>query len=99
VELSEVLDRFPQVFSEAPSLRKLVKHRILIKDGFQPKQLKAYKISEQFIAKVSPQSSGLLRPGFIEQRNLPKTSPTVCILKKSAGSDGKRDTRIAIDYD
>jgi hypothetical protein len=66
VELLHVLDQFPETFSEIPGLRSAVEHRIPIKEGFQPKRLKAYKVPTHFKSEVSRQINELPRLGFIK---------------------------------
>ena len=65
-ELLEVLDRYPDVFSEVPGLCTVLEHRIPIRYDFQPKRLKAYKVPEHLKAEVARQVRELEQLGFIE---------------------------------
>ena len=66
-ELLEVLDRYPEVFSEVPGLCTNIEHRIPIRQDFQPKRLKAYKVPEHLKAEVTRQVQELEQLGFIER--------------------------------
>ena len=96
-ELLEVLDRYPEVFSEIPGLCTVIEHRIPIRSDFQPKRLKAYKVPEHLKAEVARQIHELERLGFIERSTSPMASPIVCGLK-AKDKEGARGLRIAIDY-
>jgi hypothetical protein len=96
-ELFEVLDRYPEVFSETPGLCTLTRHMIPIRSDFQPKRLNAYKVPEHLKHEVARQIKELERLGFIEKSTSPMASPIVCILK-AKDEDGHRGVRIAIDY-
>jgi hypothetical protein len=95
-ELLEVLDHYPEVFSETPGLCTLTKQRIPIRSDFQPKRLKAYKIPEHLKVEVARQIKELERLGFIERSTSLMASPIVCILK-AKDTNGNRGVRIAID--
>ena len=94
-ELLQVLDRFPEVFSDTPGLCTAVQHEIPIASDFRPKRLKAYRVPELYKPEVNRQIAELLRLGFIEPSTSPMASPIVCVLK---GKDIKNGLRIAIDY-
>ena len=84
-ELLEVLDRYPEVFSEVPGLCSIIEHRIPIRYDFQPKRLKAYKVPEHLKAEVARQIRELEQLGFIEKSTSPMASPIVCVLKAKEG--------------
>jgi len=45
-ELLEILDRYPECFSDRPGYCDVVNHEIKLKPNFRPKQSKAYRIPE-----------------------------------------------------
>ena len=46
-ELLQLLDQFPECFSETPGCCNLVEHEIPVTDDFKPKRLRAYKVPEK----------------------------------------------------
>lgn len=97
-DILQVLDRYPQVFSDRPGYCDLVQHEIPLIDGFKPKRLRAYKVPESLKEEVSKQIAELLRLGFIEPcEHTSQVSPLVCILKPP-NKEGKRSVRLCIDY-
>jgi len=46
-ELSEVLDAFPECFSDEPGFTDEIGHSITVSDDFQPKRLHAYRVPEK----------------------------------------------------
>jgi hypothetical protein len=97
VELLQVLDEFPDVFSDTPGLCTEVEHEIPLIDGFKPRVMRAYKVPENYRAEVDRQIAELLRLKFIEPSNSPQVSPLVCVLKPP-DSEGKRAVRICVDF-
>jgi hypothetical protein len=94
-ELLDLLDRYPECFSDTPGLCALVTHEIPISSDFKPKRLKAYRVPENLKGAVEEQIQELLRLGFIKPSKSPMASPVVCVLK---GKDGKDGVRLAINY-
>lgn len=93
----QVLDRYPQVFSDTPGFCNAVQHEITVTDEFKPKRLRPYKIPEAYKEEVSRQIAELLRLGFIEPSVSPMVSPLVCVLKPK-DKDGKQGVRICCDF-
>ena len=94
-ELLNVLDQFPECFSETPGLCNLVEHEIPVTEEFRLKRLKAYRVPKNLKAEVNSQINTLLSRGFIKPSKSPMPSPVVCVLK---GKDGKGGVRLAVNY-
>jgi hypothetical protein len=94
-ELFEILDKYPDVFSDVPGYCDVVEHEIPVTADFQPKRLRAYRVPEKLKPEVDRQIAELLERGFIKPSKSPMASPLVCVLK---GKDGKDGVRLAIDY-
>jgi len=54
-ELLEVLDTFPECFSDVPGFIDVVEHTIHVSDDFKPKRLNAYRVPERLKAEVDRQ--------------------------------------------
>ena len=87
-EFLQILDRYPDVFSDKPGLCKIGMHEIRVTPDFKPKQLSAYRIPEQLKPEVSRQLQELLDMGFICPSSSKMTSPIVCVLKGRDGQGG-----------
>lgn len=96
-QLLEVLDKYPEVFSDVPGLCTDVQHEIPICREFKPRRFKTYKVPEAYQAEVSRQVQELLSLGFIEPSTSPQASPLVVVLKDK-DQNGHRSVRLAIDY-
>lgn len=94
-QLLNILDEYPDVFSDQPGLCTLIEHEIPVTADFTPRRLRAYKVPDRLKAEVERQLKELAENGFIEPSNSPMASPMVCVLK---GPDGKDGVRITIDY-
>ena len=81
VELLELIDRFPECFSEKPGFTDVVQHTIPISSDFKPKRLRAYKVPERLKAEVDRQIQEMLDQGIIQPFQSPMASPLVCVLK------------------
>lgn len=95
MELLELIDRFPECFSEKPGFTDVVQHTIPISADFKPKRLKAYRVPERLKAEVDRQIQEMLDQGIIQPSQSPMASPLVCVLK---GKDGKDGVRLAVHY-
>ena len=65
-ELLQVLDQFPECFSDKPGLCELVTHEIKVTPVFKPKQFKAYRVPEILKGEIDRQIDELLKQGFIK---------------------------------
>jgi hypothetical protein len=45
-EFLQVLDKYPNCFSDKPGLCTLVEHEIVVRSDFRPKRMKPYRIPE-----------------------------------------------------
>ena len=80
-----------------------MQHEINVTEGFIPKRLRAYRVSESQGhghgqgqgPKVEEQIQELLDQGIIKPSKSEMGSPIVCVLK---GKDGKQGVRIAVGY-
>jgi len=95
VELLEVLDRYPECFSDTPGHTDVITHSIPLTDDFKPKRLSAYRVPEKLKPEVDRQIQEMLRNGIIRPSQSPMASPLVCVLKGKEGCDG---VRLAVDY-
>ena len=94
----QILDKYPEVFSEKPGFCGIVDHEVPMIDSFRPKHMKAYKVPDKLKEEVGRQITELLVLGFIEPCNTTsQVSPLVCVLKPP-DKEGKRNVRICIDY-
>ena len=73
----------------------MVTHSILLKDGFKPKRLSAYRVPERLKPEVDHQIQEMLDNGIIRPSQSPMASPLVCVLKGKGGCNG---IRLAVDY-
>ena len=94
-ELLEVLDKYPECFSETPGFCSIAEHEITVTPDFKPRRMKAYKVPERIKPEVERQIQELLRLGFIRPSKSEMASPLVCVMK---GKDGKDGIRLAVDY-
>jgi len=96
-ELLEVLDRYPECFSDIPGHFDVIEHTITltVTDDFKPKRLSAYRVSERLKPEVDRQIQEMLEIGIIRPSQSPMASPLVCVLK---GKDGRDGVRLAVDY-
>ena len=94
VQLFNIIDKFPNVFSDSLEICPILSPEINISPDFSPKRLKAYKIP-QLPKKVSKQINVMLQQGVIVPSQSPMVSPVVCVLKALRGETG---VRLAIDF-
>lgn len=95
LELLQVLDTYPECFSEVPGFTDVVEHKITLTGDFKPKRLRAYRIPERLKPEVDRQIQEMLQLGIIRPSESPMASPLVCVLKGKDGCDG---VRLAVDY-
>jgi len=93
--LLEVLDKYPECFSDVPGYTDVVTRTIPLTDDFKPKRLSAYRIPEKLKPEVDRQIQEMLRNDIIRPSQSPMASPLVCVLK---GKDGCNGVRLAVDY-
>jgi len=93
-QLFNLLDRFPDVFSDKPGFCPILEHTITVNTDFRPKSLRAYKVPELLKPEVEKQIRELLALGIIIPSHSEMSSPVVCIVKKG----GQGGLRLAIDY-
>lgn len=94
-ELLDVLDKFPECFSDKPGCCDWIQHEIHVREGFKPKRLRAYRVPESLKPEVEKQIQEMLQLGIIRISKSEMASPIVCVLK---GKDGKDGVRLAVDY-
>jgi len=91
-ELLEILDKYPECFSDQPGYCDAVYHEIKLKPGFTPKQSKSYRIPEILKPEVEKQINKLVQDGFLVPSKSPMSSPILCVLKPS------KEVRIVCDF-
>ena len=74
-ELLNVLDRYPERFSDVPGLCDVVYHDVPLSADFKPKRLKAYCVLEHLKAEVDQHINDLLNLGFIKKSKSEMASP------------------------
>lgn len=94
-ELLQVLDRYPECFSETPGFTDVIEHEIDVPPEFKPKRLRAYRVPEKLKPEVDKEIQLMLNAGIIRPSRSPMASPLVCILK---GPEGREGIRLAVDY-
>ena len=94
-ELLEVLDCYPECFSDMPGHVDVIQHTITLTDNFKQKRLSAYRVPERLKPEVDRQIQEMLEIGIIRPSQSPMASPLVCVLK---GRDGRDGVRLAVDY-
>ena len=91
-ELLEILDRYPECFSDRPGYCDVVCHEVRLKPDFVPKQSKAYRIPEILKPEVERQIDQLVQDGFLVPSKSPMSSPILCVLKSN------KEIRLVCDY-
>jgi len=91
-ELLEILDRYPECFSNRPVFCDVVYHEINLKPDFTSKQSKAYRIPEILKPKVERQIDQLVKDGFLVPSKSPMTSPILCVIKNN------KEVRLVCDF-
>jgi len=91
-ELLEVLDKYPECFSDRPGFCDVVYHEVKLKPNFIPKQSKAYRITEILKPEVERQIDQLVKDGFLVPSKSPMSSPILCVLKNN------KEVRLVCDY-
>lgn len=81
-ELLEILDRYPECFSNRPGFCDVVYHEINLKPDFTPKQSKAYRIPEILKPEVERQIDQLVKDGFLVPSKSGMWSPILCVITK-----------------
>ena len=94
-QLFEVLDKYPEVFSDKPGYCPLFEHEIKVSSDFKPRRLRAYKVPELLKPEVERQLKEMLDLGIIVPSKSKMASPVVCVLK---GPNRQNGLRLAIDY-
>ena len=94
-DLLELLNKYPECFTDDPGLCTLVYHEINLLPEFRPKRLRAYRVPERLKPKVAEKIQHLLDLGVIRPSNSEMVSPLVVVLKGPGGRDG---IRLAVDY-
>jgi len=92
--LLEVLDYFPECFSDKPGRCDWIQQEIHVTENFKPKRLRAYRVPESLKREVEKQIEEMLQLGIIKPSKSEMASPVVCVLK---GKDGRDVVRLAID--
>jgi len=65
-ELLEVLDDFPECFSDQPGRCDWIQHEIHVTENFKPKRLRAYRVPESLKPEVEKQIEEMLQLGIIK---------------------------------
>jgi len=87
-QLFQVLDRYPQVFSDKPGFCPMVEHEIKLSGDFKPRRLRAYKVPELLKPAVDQQIQEMLELGIIVPSDSEMASPLICVLKGPKGQNG-----------
>ena len=90
-KLLEVLESFPDVFSDVPERTDLVQCQIKLKDP-TPCKIAAYKIPDSLKQEVEDQITKMLQLGLIEESDSEYSSP-LAVVKKTDGS-----IRLCVNY-
>ena len=90
-ELLELLDRYPECFSDRPGYCDVLYHEIKLQPNFKRKQSKAYRIPEILKFEVEKQIDQLVADGFLVPSKSPMSSPILCVLKQDK-------VRLVCDY-
>jgi len=98
LELLEVLDRYPECFSDVSGYSDVVTHTIPLIGDFKPKRLRAYRVPEKLKTEVDRQIQEMLRNGIIRLSQSPMAIPLVCVLKGKEGCDHCDGVRLLVDY-
>jgi len=93
--LLDTLDKYAECFVDRPGYTEVVTHKIMLKDGFKPKRLPAYRIPEELKSEVDKQIQEMLKNGVIRTSTSSMASPLICVLKNRNGCNG---IRLAVDY-
>jgi hypothetical protein len=80
-QLLQILDKYPDVFSDEPGHINVIEHEIWIMDGFKPKIHRAYKIPEILKEEVKNQIQEMLALGIVRPSTSEMVCPLVCVLK------------------
>ena len=81
-EFSELLNEFPDCFTETPGFCDCIQHEIIVSSDFKPKWLKTYHVPEKLKPEVDKQIQELLNLGLIKESKSPMASPLICVIKK-----------------
>jgi Reverse transcriptase (RNA-dependent DNA polymerase) len=92
-QLRDLLYAHRVVFNDKPGYCNLLKHQIKLKDGFEPKAFKPYRIPDKIKESVDLQISQLLADGKIRASSSPFASPIECVIKKDSP-----DIRLCVNY-
>lgn len=91
-ELERLIEKNSQVFSSRPGKCTLGAHKIVLKDGAEPRAGHAYKVPMAYRKEVERQVDELLEWGRIYPVESPHAHPVVCVAKKDGG------LRLGCDY-
>ena len=72
----EVLDRYPECFSDIPGHVDIIEHTT---DNFKPKRLSAYRVPERLKPEVDRHIQEMLEIGIIRPSQSQMASPLVCV--------------------
>ena len=93
--MSEVLNHYPECFSDIPGHVDVIEHTITLTDNFKPKRLSAYRVPERLKPEVDRQIQEMLKIGIIRPSQSPMASPLVCVFNDQ---DGRDDVHLRVDY-
>jgi len=88
LEFLQVLDRYPECFSDVPGLIRVVPHEVPVNVDFKPKRLEAYRVPENLKTEVGLQISELLKRGIIKRSSSAMASPVVVVLNLKSATGG-----------
>jgi Integrase core domain len=83
-QLRDMLISHRQVFSDKPGFCNVLRHRIDLIEGFEPKAQKPYRIPDKLKSEVDKIIDGLLTDGKIRPSNSPFAHPIMCVAKKDS---------------
>lgn len=83
-DLEDVLVEFEEVFREPQGLPPVRQwdHKILIKDGVDPMNVRPYRYPYVMKAEIESQVAEMLDTGIIRPSNSPYSSPIILVKKK-----------------
>ena len=90
--LIDVINQFPDVFSDSPGFCDVVEHEINVSSDFKPKLIRAYRVPETLKQEIERQVDVLLKLGFIVPSKSPMASGVMCVVKPD------KTIRMAYDY-
>ncbi len=83
-EMLKLLTEFESVFDDNPGSCVIGEHVIRLREGYEPKRQKPYRLPERLKQEVEHQITELLEQGLIRPANSPFAHPIVCVTKRDS---------------